>query len=219
VAGWYPLQSLKDCDQNSIPAIKSDLSISIPRHHTTAMFELRKTFAFEASHQLKHHDGKCARLHGHSYTMTIEVSGDRLQSDGPQKNMLLDFKKMSFIVKNIIITYLDHHHLNDTLKTDSPTAEFIARWLYWKLAPALPLLTAVEIRETASASATYRPSRRRSQVTENGERLHQQTDQFEASSEDEQILLDGSMQSIELNRTKCDDEDDPKSDDTNDREP
>lgn len=127
----------------------------------TAMpFELRKSFAFEASHVLTCHDGKCARLHGHSYVMTLVLRGSHLQSSGAQRNMLADFCDISAAAKTVIASHLDHHHLNDTLKTDSPTAEFIARWMYRTLAPRLgPRLVEVELRETASAVAIYRPGR------------------------------------------------------------
>lgn len=123
-------------------------------------FELRKSFAFEASHVLTGHDGKCARLHGHSYVLTLVLRGARLQTSGPQRNMLADFCDISAAAKKVIASHLDHHHLNDTLKSDSPTAEYIARWAYRALAPALgPRLVEVELRETATAVVVYRPSR------------------------------------------------------------
>lgn len=123
-------------------------------------FELRKSFAFEASHVLTGHNGKCARLHGHSYVMTLVLRGARLQRSGPQRNMLADFCDISAAAKKIIASHLDHHHLNETLQTDSPTAEFIARWVFRALAPALgPRLVEVELRETATAVVVYRPSR------------------------------------------------------------
>lgn len=134
----------------------------------TGMFELRKSFTFEASHVLTEHDGKCARLHGHSYGLTIELRGRRLHRDGPKTNMLADFTDISQVVKAVLESHLDHHHLNDSLKTDSPTAEFIARWVYKTLVGALPLLSAVEVRETASSCAIYRPPRRRPNVLANG---------------------------------------------------
>jgi 6-pyruvoyltetrahydropterin/6-carboxytetrahydropterin synthase len=125
------------------------------------MFELRKSFHFEASHVLAHHGGKCARLHGHSYVLTLVLRGSSLQHGGPQTNMLADFCDITAAAKPLLASHLDHHHLNDTLKTQSPTAEFIARWIYDALSSELPALYAVELRETASAVVTYRPSRKR----------------------------------------------------------
>lgn len=122
------------------------------------MFELRKSFSFEASHVLKHHDGKCANMHGHSYKMTVELRGETLQSRGSKRNMVMDFSDISRYVKKLIQAHLDHRHLNDSLHIDSPTAEFIAFWCFQRLKPDLPLLTAVEIRETTTAAAIYRPT-------------------------------------------------------------
>lgn len=124
------------------------------------MFQLQKTFTFEASHQLVHHDGKCANVHGHSYSVTIQLSGPSLQKAGPGTNMLTDFKNISDLVKPLLRKYLDHHHLNDTLGTDSPTAEFLAYWTFERLKDDIPLLDAVMVRETASSVAIYRRPRR-----------------------------------------------------------
>lgn len=48
------------------------------------VWTLRKDFTFEAAHLLPHHDGKCARLHGHSWRMTVEIQSDRLETEGPK---------------------------------------------------------------------------------------------------------------------------------------
>lgn len=127
------------------------------------MFILQKTFKFEASHQLVHHDGKCRRLHGHSYTLGIELAGEALQKNGPGANMLCDFGQVSKAVKPLLESHLDHYHLNESLDTDSPTAEFIAQWVYERLEKKLPYLEAVMIKETASCAAVYRPRKRRGQ--------------------------------------------------------
>lgn len=122
------------------------------------MYTLTKSFMFEASHILRHHDGKCARLHGHSYTLTVEVSSQTLQRTGSETNMVTDFGRISSSVKKLLLSHLDHHHLNDTLQTDSPTAEYIAGWCFKMLKPALPQLSAVTIQETMTSSATFRPT-------------------------------------------------------------
>lgn len=121
------------------------------------MFILEKTFKFEAAHVLTHHDGKCARPHGHSYVCTLSFLGDQLQSQGPKQNMLIDFQDISTVVKPMINTYFDHYNLNETLDSDSPTSEFIARWIYNYLSPKLPLLHSVTLKETTSSSVTYKP--------------------------------------------------------------
>lgn len=119
------------------------------------MYILRKSFRFEASHQLLRHEGKCKRLHGHSWRMTVEVGSGKLQSDGPGKNMVMDFGDISKAVKPLLEEYFDHNHLNDTLKTDSPTSEYIAGWVYDRLKPSLPELKAVTIHETCTGECRY----------------------------------------------------------------
>ena len=118
------------------------------------MIILRKTFSFEASHQLKFHDGKCANLHGHSWKLTIEVRGGQLEDVGEKSNMLLDYGDISNAVKPFI-EKLDHKHLNDVFNTDSPTSEFISITLFNELQQTIPLLFAIEISETENTLCRY----------------------------------------------------------------
>ena len=121
------------------------------------MFQLEKTFHFEAGHCLIHHDGKCRQPHGHSYVLTIHLQREDLIATGPKRNMLMDFLDVSAVVKPMIEKYLDHQWLNDTLESDSTTAEYIAKWIFDHLKPELPDLYAVSLYETSSAKVTYQP--------------------------------------------------------------
>lgn len=118
-------------------------------------FELRKKFTFEASHQLMLHDGKCARLHGHSFNMYLVLRGYNLVEVGPKTGMLIDYGDVSKIVKPYVEEYLDHHHLNDTLKSSNPTSELIAKLIYERFKPEIPLLHSVLIDETCTSSCAY----------------------------------------------------------------
>jgi 6-pyruvoyltetrahydropterin/6-carboxytetrahydropterin synthase len=119
------------------------------------VYTLSKIITFEASHQLMNHDGKCARLHGHSWRAAIVCSGNQLIDSGAKQNMLIDYGDIKGAVKDIVDDYLDHHHLNETLKTDSPTSEFLARWLYKKIKPQLPILQEVKVWETCTSECSY----------------------------------------------------------------
>lgn len=134
-------------------------------------FLLTKTFPFEAAHQLKYHDGKCARLHGHSFKLTVVVGGGNLQraADGrktladncnPKANMLLDYGDISAIVKPFVEEKLDHHFLNETLKTDSPTSEYIASFCFGYFSGQFSKLGVelreIRISETCTSEAIYR---------------------------------------------------------------
>lgn len=120
------------------------------------MFELEKTYRFEAGHALIHHDGKCKNPHGHSYQLTLHLSSNSLIDSGPKKNMVIDFSDISAIVKPMINKYFDHQWINETLQTDSPTVEFMAKWVFDHLYPQLPQLAAVSLFETATSKVTYR---------------------------------------------------------------
>ena len=121
------------------------------------MWRLEKDFKFEASHRLPHHNGKCARLHGHSWIGKIVCEAKELQKDGPTRGMVVDFSEISKIMDPIIETFLDHHHLNDTTGMENPTSEEMARWLYEQVAPKLPQLTSIIIEETCTARCEYQP--------------------------------------------------------------
>jgi 6-pyruvoyltetrahydropterin/6-carboxytetrahydropterin synthase len=121
-----------------------------------SMFELEKTFSFDAGHQLVHHDGKCQNPHGHTYVLKIQLKSDQLIQSGPKKNMVTDFSYISSIVNPMIEKYFDHQWLNDTLETDSPSAEFIAFWIFNYLAPHLTNLSSVTVFENPTSSACYK---------------------------------------------------------------
>jgi 6-pyruvoyltetrahydropterin/6-carboxytetrahydropterin synthase len=123
------------------------------------MYEIEKTFRFEAGHVLKHHDGRCKDPHGHSYVLTIHIQSETLITTGPKKNMVIDFSDISSLVKPMIDTYFEHKWLNDTLNTDSPTVEFMAQWIYEFLEPSLPGLFAVSLYETVTSRVIYKKTR------------------------------------------------------------
>lgn len=114
---------------------------------------ITKTYRFEASHVLPHHNGKCANLHGHSYRLDVSVEGPLL-AGGPQAGMVMDFAELSRAVKQHVVDRLDHTHLNDAL--ENPTCEHLVIWTWATLARALPSLVEIVLWETETARATIR---------------------------------------------------------------
>jgi 6-pyruvoyltetrahydropterin/6-carboxytetrahydropterin synthase len=113
---------------------------------------------FEASHQLPFHDGKCARLHGHSWKMTVTFRGSQLETDGPKRGMLADYYDIGTACRRLVDGHLDHTHLNDLLP--NPTSENISRWCHeWLVDNLLPkladMLHSVEIGETCTTGCVY----------------------------------------------------------------
>lgn len=54
-----------------------------------------------------------------------------------------------------VIDELDHRYLNEIPGLENPTSERIAEWLWKRLRPLLPQLSAVEVRETCTAGCRY----------------------------------------------------------------
>lgn len=97
-----------------------------------------KVFRFEAAHVLPRHEGKCARMHGHSYKVEVEFAADGLIRQGPETGMVKDFDKVKMIVHKLL-PRLDHFVLNDALKgmaevpiaySEHPTAEHLAQFFF-----------------------------------------------------------------------------------------
>jgi 6-pyruvoyltetrahydropterin/6-carboxytetrahydropterin synthase len=111
---------------------------------------LRKQFRFEAAHQLPNHDGKCARLHGHSYRVELAVTGPIRDADGaPDEGMVIDFARLKEAWEPLH-RQLDHRNLNDLLAFPT-TAENIAWWLLEQLTAVG--VNSVRVWETENASA------------------------------------------------------------------
>jgi 6-pyruvoyltetrahydropterin/6-carboxytetrahydropterin synthase len=121
------------------------------------MLTISKEFAFSASHQLAHlpPDHQCARLHGHNYVVTLELSAplDELTEAGFVRDYgeLDDFKKW-------LDAELDHRHLNDAIPGRNPSAENMAAWICQFWAERIPELACVRVSETPKTWAEYRPS-------------------------------------------------------------
>jgi len=115
--------------------------------------EVWKQFTFEAAHLLPNvpEDHKCRRLHGHSYSVRVCVEGEL----DPQLGWVTDFAE----IKNAcqpVREQLDHYYLNDIEGLENPTAENIARWIWDRLKPELPILSRIEIGETCTSGCVYK---------------------------------------------------------------
>ncbi len=115
--------------------------------------EIYKRFSIEAAHRLPNlpEDHKCRRLHGHSFLVEVHVEGEIDNDTG----WVIDFADISKIFKPIF-EQLDHHYLNDIDGLENPTSENLAKWIWEKLKPELPILSAVHVQETCTAGCVYR---------------------------------------------------------------
>jgi len=115
--------------------------------------EIFKTFTFEAAHRLPHvpPGHKCGRMHGHSYEVTVRLTGPV----DPHLGWVRDFGDVSAAWRPLF-ERLDHHALNDVEGLENPTSENLARWLWTKLRPSLPEISEIAVKETATAGCVYR---------------------------------------------------------------
>ncbi len=115
--------------------------------------EIFKEFSVEAAHRLPNvPDGhKCARLHGHSFAITVYVAGPV----GATTGWVLDFADIKVAFAPIDAA-LDHHYLNDVPGLENPTSENLARWIWERLVPTLPGLSRIVVRETCTSGCEYR---------------------------------------------------------------
>lgn len=73
-----------------------------------------RVYTFHAAHHLPGHKGKCARPHGHSYKVEVEVDGQmRFEEGASDDRMVIDFDDLDAIVEPII-DLLDHTDLNES---------------------------------------------------------------------------------------------------------
>ncbi len=86
---------------------------------------------FAAAHRLPGHEGKCQRLHGHTYGLEVTVEG-RPQESGPAAGMIMDFADLRQRVAELVVEPLDHQLLNE-LFGFVPTAEAVANWAFERL--------------------------------------------------------------------------------------
>ncbi|MEU6562607.1 6-pyruvoyl trahydropterin synthase family protein [Nocardia nova] len=123
----------------------------IAGRHTIA-----KTFAFSASHELRHlpPEHKCARNHGHNYAVTATVTADRLDEYG----FVTDFADLAVFGRYLNDTF-DHRLLNEVVSF-TPTSELLAahlgQWFIEHVEPNIHgRLVSIQVSETPTSSATW----------------------------------------------------------------
>ena len=118
----------------------------------TAM-EIFKEFTIEAAHWLPNVPAghKCGRMHGHSFRIAVHLSG----TVDPESGWVLDFGDIKSVFQPIE-DRIDHRCLNEVEGLENPTSENLARWIWTRLRPALPLLSMIVVRETCTSGCVYR---------------------------------------------------------------
>lgn len=55
------------------------------------MYILKTEQSFDSAHFLSGYDGKCSNIHGHRWTVEIEIQSETLNSTGKLRGMIVDF--------------------------------------------------------------------------------------------------------------------------------
>ena len=111
-----------------------------------------KEFTFDSAHSLPNvpEGHKCKAIHGHTYHLKVLIEGDL----DPLLGWVMDFSDLKNVVKPVI-DQIDHKYMNELEGLENPTCEAIAKWLWDKIKPELPLLKEIVLHETPTSGTVY----------------------------------------------------------------
>ena len=91
------------------------------------MYELTVDSNFSAAHLIEGYKGDCARMHGHTWKVSLTVGAETMDDIG----ICIDFKDIARVLDEIVDNF-DHRLLNEIEVLDgcNPTAENLARIIY-----------------------------------------------------------------------------------------
>jgi 6-pyruvoyltetrahydropterin/6-carboxytetrahydropterin synthase len=122
------------------------------------MYRLQVKDHFDAAHYIKDYVGKCSRMHGHRWDVELSIEGEKLD----RLNMLVDFGEIKDLLRGLEENKLDHYILNVELNEDHVTAEYLAGWVYGRLASQIGdlgvKLVRVCIWESSDCCVKYSPT-------------------------------------------------------------
>lgn len=115
-----------------------------------------KTFKFEASHQIDGHFGKCARLHGHSWHLSVFCEGPIV----PETGVVIDYYDIKQVI-DPIIEELDHHHLgygySEQFRMSQPLISDVS-WIPYGFKPTSENLLVLIAYEITKRSHNFGPN-------------------------------------------------------------
>ena len=101
---------------------------------------------FSAAHFLEHYQGKCERMHGHTFEVEVVFAASELDASG----IGIDFTVLREYLKEILP---DHRVLNEVYPF-SPSAENLSRALFQTIRDRFPVKS-VTVWESPNAGARY----------------------------------------------------------------
>ena len=117
------------------------------------MFRLKRKYEFHAARKLTalKENHPCSELHGHTFSITVEVAGEELTNEG----WMVDFYDIDSLYQEKIHKCLDHKYLNDIEGLSNPTTEQIAMWIWHELKNDLSGLYSISVSEGSSYGCKY----------------------------------------------------------------
>lgn len=100
---------------------------------------LHTEFKFDAAHYIEGYDGKCGRMHGHTYKVHISAKSNSLNPSKYLKSadMVCDFKELKWAAMDGKKGGLDHTVLNESIPVPT-TAERIVEYIYKETMSRIP---------------------------------------------------------------------------------
>lgn len=118
------------------------------------MLTVTKIFDFAYAHYLPDYPGKCAKLHGHTGILEVELTKSK-DFGSPYPDMVIDFSELKKVVEVKVLRQFDHKFINDEMRI--PTAENMVEWIVEKLQEVFPnSLIRVRLYETPDSYAEWR---------------------------------------------------------------
>ena len=137
------------------------------------MYTLKTSASFDSAHFLKGYSGKCSNIHGHRWTVEIEVTSENLDTEGQCRGMIVDFSTLKSDLGELVDN-LDHSLIIEegSLKTKTmdalaeeefriiqvafrPTAENFAKYFYTMMSEKGYSVAKSTVYETPNNCASY----------------------------------------------------------------
>lgn len=118
--------------------------------------ETSASFSFDASHIIPDHPGKCHKLHGHRWVVTLSLQRDLYDF---KSGLVMDMGSIRKLAMPIVAR-LDHTHLNFFMSI--PTAENVALYFAHEIFPKLDacFTLQIEVSDTPTSKVILTPSER-----------------------------------------------------------
>ena len=137
------------------------------------MYGLKTESTFDAAHFLTDYDGKCENLHGHEWRVVATLRVDALQTEGQEKDMVVDFAVFKNALRSLTqafdhtfiveegslmpetIKCLEAEEFRLSIVPFRTTAENLATYFYNKMAEQGLPVDSVAVYETPMNCAIY----------------------------------------------------------------